>query len=101
EEAQQAMERGDLDGAAAAFERVLEASPGHPVASLGLAQIDLIRRVDSYDEAQARRDAAENPDDVEAQSRVADIELAMGRIEEAFDRLLGTVRRTSGDDRDQ
>ena len=101
EEAQQAMERGDLDGAAAAFERVLAASPGHPVATLGLAQVDLIRRVNSYDEAQVRRDAAENPDDVEAQSRVADIDLATGRIEEAFDRLLGTVRRTSGEDRDQ
>ena len=101
EEAQQAMERGDLDGAAAAFERVLAASPGHPVAALGLAQVDLIRRVNSYDQAQVRRDAAENPDDVEAQGRVADIDLATGRIEEAFDRLLGTVRRTSGEDRDR
>jgi putative thioredoxin len=101
EEAQQAMERGDLDAAAAAFGRVLESTPGHPVAALGLAQVDLIRRVNSYDQAQARRAAAENPDDVEAQSRVADIDLATGRIEEAFDRLLGTVRRTSGPDRDQ
>jgi putative thioredoxin len=101
EEAQQAMERGDLDAAAAAFERVLATSPGHPVAALGLAQVDLIRRVNSYDQAQVRRAAAENPDDVEAQSRVADIDVATGRIEEAFDRLLGTVRRTSGEDRDK
>jgi len=101
EEAQQAMERGDIDAAAAAFERVLAATPGHPVAAMGLAQVELIRRVNSYDQAQVRRAAAENPDDVEAQSKVADMELAMGRIEEAFDRLLGTVRRTSGDDRDQ
>jgi putative thioredoxin len=101
EEAQQAMERGDIDAATAAFERVLATSPGHPIATLGLAQVDLIRRVNSYDQAQVRRAAAENPDDVEAQSQVADIELAMGRIEEAFDRLLGTVRRTSGEDRDR
>jgi putative thioredoxin len=101
EEAQQAMERGDLDAAAAAFERVLAASPGHPIATLGLAQVDLIRRVNSYDQAQARRAAAENPDDVDAQARVADIDLAMGRVEEAFDRLLGTIKRTSGEDRDQ
>ena len=101
DEAQQAMERGDFDAAAAAFERVLESTPGHPVAALGLAQVDLIRRVNSYDQAQVRRAAAGNPDDVEAQSRVADIDLATGRIEEAFDRLLGTVRRTSGPDRDQ
>ena len=100
-EAQQAMERGDLDGAAGAFEKVLAASPGHPVAALGLAQVDLIRRVNSYDQAKARRDAAENPDDIDAQCRVADIDLATGRIEEAFDRLLGAVRRASGDDRDR
>jgi len=100
-EAQRAMERGDLDGAASAFEKVLATSPGHPVATLGLAQVDLIRRVNSVDQAKARRDAAENPDDVDAQCRVADIDLASGRIEEGFDRLLGAVRRTSGDDRDR
>jgi len=100
-EAQQAMERGDLDGAAGAFEKVLANSPGHPVATLGLAQVDLIRRVNSDDQAKARRDAAENPDDVDAQCRVADIDLATGRTDEAFDRLLGTIRRTSGADRDR
>src|SRR6266487_3318464 len=99
--AQQPMERGDLDGAAGAFEKVLAATPGHPIATLGLAQVDLIRRVNSYDQAKARRDAAENPDDVDAQCRVADIDLATGRIEEGFDRLLGAVRRTTGDDRDR
>ena len=36
-----------------------------------------------------------------AQIAVADIDLATGRVEEAFDRLLGVVRRTSGGDRDQ
>jgi putative thioredoxin len=100
-EAQQAMERGDLDGAAAAFEKVLASAPGHPVAAMGLAQVDLIRRVNSYDQAKARRDADENPDDPDAQSRVADIDVAMGKIEAGFDRLLDTVRRTSGDERNQ
>ena len=38
---------------------------------------------------------------MQAQIRVADIDLASGRIEEAFDRLLGVVRRTSGEDRDR
>jgi len=100
EEAQQAMERGDLDGAAAAFERVLATTPGHPVATLGLAQVDLIRRVSGYDQAEVRREAAENPADVEAQARVADVEVASGRPEDGFDRLLGTIRRTAGADRD-
>jgi putative thioredoxin len=100
-EAQQAMERGDLDGAAAAFEKVLASAPGHPAATMGLAQVDLVRRVNSYDQAKARRDAEDNPDDPDAQGRVADIDVAMGRIEAGFDRLLDTVRRTSGDQRNQ
>ena len=100
-EAQQAMERGDLDGAAAAFEGMLAGSPGHPVATMGLAQVNLFRRVNTYDEAAARRQAAASPDDVDAQCQVADIELSTGRAEEAFNRLLGVIRRTSGEDRNR
>src|SRR5262249_27471447 len=81
------------------FERKLAASPGDPVATLGLARVNLFRRVDSYDQAQARRDAAAHPDDVDAQIRVADIDTAQGHAGEAFDRLLGVIRRTSGDDK--
>jgi putative thioredoxin len=99
-EAQDAMERGDLDAAAAAFDKVLDASPGDPVATMGLGQIGLIRRVESYDQAAARRDADARPDDAEAQGRVADIELAMGQIDAAFQRLLDTIKRTSGTDRE-
>ncbi len=101
EEAQQAMERDDLDGAAAAFQKVLANSPGNPAAAMGLAQVNLIRRVSGYDQNQVRRAAAEDPANVEAQSSVADIEVATGRIDEGFDRLLGTIRRTFGDDRDR
>jgi putative thioredoxin len=100
-EAQQAMERGDLDGAAAAFERMLAAGPGNPVATVGLARVKLFQRVDSYDQAEARRDAAAHPDDVDAQTRVADIDMALGRAEEAYDRLLGVIKRTSGEDRNK
>ncbi len=100
-EAQQAMERGDLDGAAAAFEKVLAAAPGHPAAALGLAQVDLIRRVNSYDQAKARQDAEDHPGDPDAQGRVADIDVYEGRTEAGFDRLLDTIRRTSGAERNQ
>jgi putative thioredoxin len=100
-EAQQAMERGDLDGAAAAFERMLADTPGHPIAVQGLAQVNLVRRVNSYDEAGARKAAAASPADVDAQIRVADLDLAGGRPGEAFDRLLGVIRRTAGEERDR
>lgn len=99
--AREAMERGDLDGAATAFERVLAATPGQQEAVIGLAQVNLVRRVNSYNQAQARRDAAENPEDINAQARVADIDLAMGRVTEGFDRLLDAIRRTSGTERDR
>jgi putative thioredoxin len=100
-EAQEAMERGDTDGAAAAFEKVLATLPGLPAATMGLAQVELIRRVNSYDQAQARQDAQDSPDDADAQARAADIDLAMGRIDAGFDRLLDTVRRTAGDERNK
>jgi putative thioredoxin len=100
-EAQAAMQRGDLDGAAAAFEKLLDALPGHPLATMGLGQVDLFRRVSSYDDAKARREAAERPNDAEAQAKVADIDLVAGRVDDSFDRLLGTIKRTSGEERDK
>ncbi len=100
-EAQQAMERGDLDGAAAAFEGMLAASPGDPVATIGLAQVNLFRRVNSYHADTARREAAAHPGNVDAQIQVADIELSMGKAEDAFSRLLGVIRRTPGEDRNK
>jgi putative thioredoxin len=100
-EARAAMERGDLDSAERAFAKDLAASPGDFVAKTGLAQVKFVRRVTSYDQARSRKDAAEHPNDVEAQCRVADIDVASERVEEAFDRLLGVIQRTSGKDRDQ
>ena len=100
-DAQQAMERGDMDAAADAFRKVLASTPADPVAKVGLARVELFQRLDSYDEAATRRAAAEHPDDVAAQARVADLEVAAGKVEDAFDRLLGLVRRTSGEQRDQ
>ncbi|HLK02212.1 MAG TPA: tetratricopeptide repeat protein [Streptosporangiaceae bacterium] len=101
EQARAAMDRGDFDAAAAAFEAELASNPADPVAKTGLAQVSLIRRINSYDEAKARRDAAEHPDDADAQAKVADLELAGGRVDEAFGRLLGVVRRTGGDEREK
>jgi putative thioredoxin len=100
-EAQQAMERGDTDAAASVLEKALAETPADPVLKSWLAQVNLVRRVGSYDEAAARRDAAAHPGDVDAQIKVADIELAAGRSEEAFQRLLGAVKRTAGDERNK
>lgn len=100
DEAEAALQRGDLDAAASAFGKILESAPTDAYAKSGLALVELQRRVVDLDPRQARKDAADRPDDAEAQTRVADLDLVEGRVEEAFDRLIGTVRRTSGDDRD-
>ena len=100
-EAQAAMERGDMEAAASALEKGLAETPADPVLKSWLAQVNLIRRVNTYDQSAVRRAAAASPGDVDAQLKVADIELAEGRSEEAFDRLLGTVKRTSGDERNK
>ena len=95
------MDTGDLNGAANALEQVLGDSPGHPVAKAWLAQVELFKRVNSYDPAKVRRAAAESPGDPDAQASMADIELANGQIDGAFERMLSVVGRTAGAERDK
>jgi putative thioredoxin len=97
--ARDAMETGDLDGAARALEKALADAPADALAKSWLAQVNLMRRVSSYDPVTVTREAAAHPDDTEAQLRVADFEMAGGDAEKAFDRILAVVRRTTGDER--
>jgi putative thioredoxin len=101
ETVQSAMDAGDLEKAATTLEQVLADTPGHPVATAWLAQVDLLRRVSSYDQAKVRRAAAEHPDDPDAQVKAADLELANGEVDASFDRLLGVFQRTASDERDK
>jgi putative thioredoxin len=52
------------------------------------------------DPQQVRKAAADKPADVDAQIAAADLDLVGGHVEDAFGRLIDTVRRTAGDDRD-
>jgi Thioredoxin domain-containing protein len=99
--AEQAVEKGDLDAAQAAYERLLARSPNHADAKIGLAGVGLLRRTQGLDPATVLRAAADNPDDIDLQLQSADLEMLSGAVESAFNRLLGLVRRTSGDDRDK
>jgi putative thioredoxin len=97
--ARDAMETGDLDAAARALEKALVDAPSDPLAKSWLAQVNLMRRVSSYDPATASREAAARPDDIDAQLRMADFQMASGDAEQAFDRVLGVIKRTSGPER--
>lgn len=98
--AHDALDAGDLGGAVQAYKNVLADEPGNVEAKLGLAQAQLLSRVQGAD-AQAVRDAAAGaPADVDAQLAAADLDLVGGHVEDAFGRLVDTVRRTAGDDRD-
>jgi putative thioredoxin len=100
EAAVQALDSGDLSGAVQAYKNVLSEDPGNEEAALGLAQAELLQRVQGVDPQQVRRDAAEKPADVQAQIAAADLDLVGGHVEDAFGRLIETVGRTVGDDRD-
>lgn len=99
DEAFEAIERDDLDTAVEAYRRLLNRKPADDEAAAGLAQVELLRRVRGVDAASTRRDAADRPDDVAAQTLAADLELLGGHVEDAFARLVETVRRTAGEDR--
>lgn len=101
EAAAQALDADDFAGAAQAYRNVLSDDPANGEAKLGLAQAELLGRVRKMDPQQVRKDAAENPGDAEAQIAAADLDLVGGHVEDAFGRLVETVRRNVGDDRDR
>ncbi|KOV60748.1 tetratricopeptide repeat protein [Streptomyces sp. MMG1121] len=99
--AAEALDAGDLAGAVQAYKNVLADDPGHPEAQLGLAQAELLQRVQGFDPQQVRQEAAGKPADADAQIAAADLDLVGGHVEDAFGRLIDTVRRTAGEDRDK
>ncbi|WP_199537449.1 tetratricopeptide repeat protein [Spongiactinospora gelatinilytica] len=98
--AEEAIEKGDLDAAKAAYQRLLAHSPSNEDATMGLAGVTLIQRSEGLDPADVQRRATD-PKDIEAQCQAADLEMLSGSVEAAFDRLIRTIRQTSGDERDK
>ncbi|MFC1420189.1 tetratricopeptide repeat protein [Streptacidiphilus cavernicola] len=99
--AHQALDQGDLGGAIQAYRNVLSDRPADVEAKVGLAQAELLQRVRGVDPQAARTAAADRPADVEAQLTAADLDLVGGHVEDAFARLVDTVGRTAGADRDR
>ncbi|WP_454051391.1 co-chaperone YbbN [Cellulomonas sp. Marseille-Q8402] len=101
QEAYDAIERDDLPAAAAAYEQALKENPRDDMARAGLAQVGLLTRTRDVDLAAVRKAAADDPRDVDAQLAVADVDVLGGQVEDAFVRLVDTVRSVAGPDRER
>jgi putative thioredoxin len=95
----QALENDDVDGAVAEYQRLVDANPADTEAASGLAMAKTLQRTRGVEEKAAREAADAHPDDVAAQTLVADLDLIGGDVDAAFDRLVELVRRTSGEER--
>jgi putative thioredoxin len=97
--AQDALARDDVDGAVAEYQKLVDANPADAEAAAGLAMAKVLQRAHGVDAPAALAAADASPDDVEAQTLAADLDLLAGRVDEAFARLVEVVRRTADADR--
>ena len=95
----EAMEKGDYKAAQRSYEAWLKRKPNEQVAVIGLAQVNLMLRIEGIDPVLTLKNAKD--DDLTSQLMCADIEIASGNYEAAFDRLLRAVKAFSADDRDK
>ncbi|MCU1549168.1 MAG: tetratricopeptide repeat protein [Arthrobacter sp.] len=98
-----AIEAGDYAGAAAAYRQALTEMPSDAEAKAGLAQVELMNRLEALSGPDAdalRRLAADEPDNLDAQFGVADLDVAGGHIEDALNRLVAFIGRNFGPERE-
>ena len=97
-QAREHLDNGDFDAALAAYQAILDASPGHQEAKGAVRQIVFLQRATAQQpDAVAVADAA--LDDIEAALAAADVEVLQQQVAPAFDRLIALIKRTAGDDR--
>ena len=99
--AEDALATEDYATAVAQYDALLARRPGDPEATLGKAWASLLQRAGALDAQQVLAAADAAPDDVEAQTRAADVEVLATDIQPAIDRLVAFVKRSSGEDRDR
>ncbi|MBT2513975.1 tetratricopeptide repeat protein [Arthrobacter sp. ISL-30] len=94
-----AIEAGDYAAAAAAYRKALAEMPSDAEAKAGLAQVELMQRLEKPSAADAdalRQRAADEPDDIDAQLAVADLDISGGHIEDGFNRIISFIGRNFG-----
>ena len=90
EAAYAAMEKGDYKAAKNSYEAWLKRKPNEAVAIVGLAQVNLMIRIDGLDPVLTLQNAKD--DDLTSQLMCADIQIASGDLSGAFDRLLKVIK---------
>ncbi len=99
EEAVSALEKGDYSSAAAAYKKWLARRPGETLAQIGLAQCELMIRINNLDPKKVLADAASEHNNLSLQIQAADIEVATGAYENAFNRLIKCVKTMDADEK--
>lgn len=83
-----AIDRGDYAAAMAEYRAAMAQDPRDHLAKAGLAQVSLLDRLSGANAEELRAAAASQPDSVEAQLAVADLDVSGGHLDDAFSRLL-------------
>ncbi|PWD42020.1 tetratricopeptide repeat protein [Gordonia paraffinivorans] len=96
--AEEKMNEGDFDGALAVYRSIVEAEPDNVEAASAARNLEFILRARAHDPSIVENAA---PHDVDAQLAAADVLLLSQKPEEAFDRIIGVVRVTAGDERER
>lgn len=98
-----AIEAGDYVAAAEAYRQALLEMPADAEAKAGLAQVELMGRlqpVSAADTEALRKLAADEPDNLDAQLAVADVDIAGGHIEDGLGRIVAFIGRNFGPERE-
>ena len=99
EAAYAALEKGDYKAAKLSYEAWLKRKPNEQVAVVGLSQVNLMLRIEGLDPVLTLKNAKD--DDLASQLMCADIQVASGDYQAAFDRLLQVIKSMAGEDRDK
>ena len=97
--AMEALEKSDIQGAKAQYEKWLARKPGDALAKLGLAQTELIIRVKDLDPNEVMTLAGSNPNEITIQLKAADVEIASGLNQDAFSRLIRLIKASEGEEK--
>jgi putative thioredoxin len=100
-QARDALAANNFDAATVAYQAGLASDPKNPEALTGVARVALLRRVHESGKSHdaIRQDAANTPDNIDAQLLVADLDIAGGHVDDAFRRLLALFSQHTDDDK--